>query len=71
MSKKAPKTKPRTRDANGFLMADDGLPEAPHARARALAAKDRKSDPLGRVPDSLIATYAPAPAAALVKSEKE
>lgn len=72
MSKKAPTTKPRTRDANGYLLAEDGLPEAPHARAKALADKGRKSDPLGRVPDSLIATYAPAPATqAQPKTEKE
>lgn len=62
MSKKSPETLPRKRDANGFLLAEDGLPEAPHARARALADKGKKSDPLRRVPDSLIADSAPAKA---------
>ena len=43
MSKKAPKTKPRTRDANGFLMADDGLQAL---MTRAVAAANRRSKEL-------------------------
>ncbi|RIK92493.1 MAG: hypothetical protein DCC73_11970 [Proteobacteria bacterium] len=53
-------TKPAPRDGNGFLLASDGLPQSPHARAAALAAKGKKTDPLGLVGDDLIAGYAPA-----------
>lgn len=64
-------TKAPARDAYGFLLASDGLPQSPHARAKALAEAGKKTDPLELVSATLIANYTAPVTTPITRTEKE